>query len=264
MSIAVDSTGNVYVGDNRRLRIITQTPEGSVVTTLAGSGEAGHTDGTGVKATFNGTHGMAVDGSGNIYMGDAGNNLLLIRKITPTPEGGVVTTLAGSTRGYADGTGAEAKFRDRLGVAVDSAGNVYVADSGNNLIRKITPTPEGGVVTTFAGSGEKGYADGTAQEAQFNSPYDVALDSAGNVYVADTGNYRIRKITPTPQGGVVTTLAGSGDWGNGWGKGGYADGIGTEAQFNNPVSVAVDSTGNVYVLDTNNHRIRKITPVPAP
>jgi sugar lactone lactonase YvrE len=157
----------------------------------------------------------------------------------------VVTTLAGSTSGYTDGTGTAAKFYYPNGVAVDSAGNVYVADLINLRIRKVTPA---GVVTTLAGS-ESGYADGTGTAAKFSGPYGVAVDSAGNVYVADRNNCRIRKVTPA---GVVTTLAGS--------TSGYTDGTGTAARFWDPSGVVVDSAGNVYVADTANHRIRKVTP----
>jgi secreted PhoX family phosphatase len=166
--------------------------DGPVVTTLAGGGEEGYADGTGAAAQFGRPDGLAVDSAGNVYVADYTNRC--IRKITPE---GVVTTFAGGTRGYVDGTGAAAKFAGPDGVAVDSAGNVYVTDNDNARIRKITPE---GVVTTFAGSGETGrhkggYSDGTAQDAQFSEPWDVAVDTAGNLYVADRGNRRIRKIT---------------------------------------------------------------------
>ena len=161
---------------------------------------------------------------------------------------GIVTTLAGSsTYGYADGTGSAARFNAPAGVAVDSSGTVYVADYGDQRIRKISSA---GVVTTLAGSGMYGFADGTGAAAQFKNPEGVAVDSSGTVYVADLGNQRIRKITPA---GVVTTLAGSG-------VAGFADGTGVAAQFYAPASVAVDSSGTVYVGDTYNNRIRKITP----
>ena len=188
---------------------------------------------------------MAVDSAGNVYVADTDNDT--IRKVTP---GGVVTTLAGlaGSSGSADGTGSAARFGQPCGVAVDSAGNVYVADSGNHTIRKVTP---GGVVTTLAGlAGSSGSADGTGSAARFNVPCGVAVDSAGNVYVADGGNWTIRKVTP---GGVVTTLAGlAGSWGS-------ADGAGSAARFYCPQGVAVDSAGNVYVADSGNKTIRKVT-----
>jgi secreted PhoX family phosphatase len=138
----------------------------------------------------------------------------------------IVTTLAGSgTSGYADGNGTSASFSFPSGVAVDGSGNVYVADSGNNRIRKITPS---GIVTTLAGSGTSGYADGNGTSASFNSPSGVAVDGSGNVYVADWGNNRIRKITPS---GIVTTLAGSGSFGS-------TDGPGNSARFHYPSSLS--------------------------
>jgi serine/threonine-protein kinase len=163
----------------------------------------------------------------------------------------IVSTLAGSgSSGSADGAENEASFYEPSGVAVDSSGNVYVADSENYKIRKITPA---GVVTTLAGSGVSGSDDGTGTAASFSYPRGVAVDSSGNVYVADSG--KIRKITPA---GVVTTLAGGG--GSEWGGRGSADGTGTAASFNFPTGLAVDSIGNVYVADSGNNKVRKITP----
>jgi uncharacterized repeat protein (TIGR02543 family) len=214
---------------------------GWVAGTFAGNFN-GSADGTGTAAQFNQPYSAAMDGAGNLYVADNGNDR--IRKITPA---GVVTTLAGSSPGYADGTGTAAQFNYLQGVAVNSAGTIiYAADSDNNRIRKITSA---GVVSPCAGRGTAGYADGTGTAAQFNSPQGMAVDGAGNVYVADSNNHRIRKITPD---GVVTTLAGSSQ--------GYADGAGTAAQFNRPYGVAVDGSGSVYVADSQNHRIRKVTP----
>jgi len=186
--------------------------------------------------------GTAVDASGNVYAASVPTNEVL--KITPS---GIVSTFAGGgAPGNMDGTGSAASFNQPIGLAVDAAGNVYVADSGNNEIRKITPA---GAVTTLAGNGTAGNADGNGAAASFFSPSGVAIDAAGNVYVADEANNEIRKITST---GAVTTLAGNGYPGS-------SDGTAFEATFNAPNGVGVDATGNVYVADSGNREIRKIT-----
>ncbi|MFH6999695.1 hypothetical protein ACHRVZ_17360, partial [Flavobacterium sp. FlaQc-57] len=237
IGVALDASGNVYVADTNNHKIRKITPAG-VVTTLAGSTK-GFADGTGTQAQFYSPIGVAVDASGNVYVSDQSNHK--IRKITP---GGEVTTLAGSTKGFADGTGTTAKFSNPQGITVDASGNVYVADISNHKIRKITPAGE---VTTLAGS-TSGFADGTGPAAQFSGPTGVAVDASGNVYVADKSNKKIRKITPA---GVVTTLAGSTQ--------GFADGTGSAAKFYYPTGVAVDASGTVYVADQGDHKIRKIT-----
>jgi alpha-tubulin suppressor-like RCC1 family protein len=214
-----------------------------IVSTFAGSGNAGSTNGTGIAAEFKGSIGIAIDGSGNVYVADSEN--FKIRKITPA---GVVTTFAGSgVAGSVNGTGTAASFSHCGGLAIDISGNIYVAEYESHKIRKITPT---GVVTTLAGSGIGGSADGIGTAASFFHPMAVAVDLSGNVYVADWSTNKIRKITPS---GVVTTLAGSGATG-------AADGIGSSASFNMPEGLVVDGIGNVYVADTYNHIIRKITP----
>jgi hypothetical protein len=253
-----DSDGSVYVADTFNDIIRKISPAG-MVTTLAGTaGASGSTDGIGPEARFFLPSGVATDGAGNVYVADSGvmhcgqgcggygNHV--IRKITAA---GMVTTFAGTAGmfGSADGTGAAARFDVPQGAATDSAGNVYVADTYNHTIRKITP---GAVVSTLAGTaGMFGSADGTGAAARFNTPIGVATDSAGNVYVADTYNHTIRKITPT---GVVTTLAGMA------GIKGSTDGTGSAARFDQPSGVTTDGAGNVYVADTANDIIRKITP----
>jgi sugar lactone lactonase YvrE len=298
--VAVDQFGNVYVADSGNYTVRKITPAG-VVSTFAGTeGVSGTSDGQGTAAQFTSPYSLAVDPSGNLYVGEYFSGVM--RKITPggmvfTIFGGVVsdvpgrgfresgiqpiglavdpagnllvadydnnviwkisvdgpvTVIAGTNGGFgiSDGTGANARFDYPEGLAIDSAGNLYVADSGSNLIRKMTPA---GAVSTLAGSFSAfgGSADGTGAAAQFASPSGVAVDAAGNVYVADTMNDAIRKITPA---GVVTTLAGTA------GVYGSADGIGSDAQFARPGGIAVDQNGSVYVADTDNNTIRKITP----
>jgi uncharacterized repeat protein (TIGR01451 family) len=234
--LGVDAAGNVYVADHSNSRIRKITPAG-VVTTLAG-GEQGFADGIGSAAKFDAPNSLAVDAAGNVYVADAGNNR--IRKITPA---GLVSTIAGD--------GGSTILSQPLGVGVDAAGNVYVADANNSRIRKISAL---GALSTLAGSttggpGSAGYADGTGDAAKFSTPNGVVIDGNGNIYVSDAGNRLIRKITPA---GVVSTLAGSVE--------GYADGAGTAARFENLTGPAIDASGNIYIGDIGNNRIRKITP----
>ena len=199
----------------------------------AGGSTLGYRDGVGSAARFGNLTGVAVDGAGNVYVADDGPGA--IRKMTPA---GVVTTLAKLV-------GPPWRL---TGVAVDTGGNVYVADAWNHMIFKVTAA---GMVTTLAGSaGSKGSADGTGSAAQFDHPCGVAVDGAGNVYVADGENHTIRKVTAN---GTVTTLAGLA------GSSGSTDGAGSAARFNSPTGVAVDKQGNVYVADYLNNTIRKIT-----
>ena len=242
--LATDSAGNVYVADYGNHTIRKITPAG-VVTTLAGiAGQSGSADGNGTAARFAGPQTVAVDGAGNVYVGDASST---IRKITPA---GDVTTLAGlyGAAGSADGTGSAARFF-RPRVAADNAGNIYVTDFENHTVRLVTPA---GVVTTYAGvAGQKGSADGTGAAARFTYPMGVGVDALGNVYVGDSANFTLRKIAP---GGVVTTFAAL--------PGGFGtpDGTGSAARFYFPQGVTVDNSGNVYIADFYNHSIRKISP----
>jgi sugar lactone lactonase YvrE len=241
--VARDAAGNLYVADmdNHSIRRISAAGQ---VTTLAGSGVAGHADGTGTAATFNLPFHVALDSVGNLYVADSGNHM--IRKVSP---GGVVSTLAGTgVLGSANGPGASAQFSSPAGVAVDAAGTVYVADTGNHVIRRIAAD---GTVSTLAGlAGNPGSTDGVSTVARFAVPNGLAVDAAGNVYVADSNNSRIRKISAA---GVVSTLAGAGTTG-------AADGDAGTAQFFNPMEVAVDVDGYVYVTDAWNQKIRRISP----
>lgn len=293
--IAIDAAGNLYVADYGNNLIRKITPAG-VVSTLAGSGYQGKIDETGNLASFDGPKGIAADAQGNLFVADAGNNR--IRKIT---SAGVVSTIAGSdSTGVLNGIGINATFFGPEGLTVDASDNVYVADAGNDQIRLVTAA---GVVTTFAtnvtsstgtlapnsfnnptgvaldGAGNvyvanylsnnillvnpsgnvslfagidtiSGAKNGPANSATFYFPNSVAIDGTGNVYVSDGVNNLIRKITP---GGMVSTLAGSG-------FAGAVDSTGTAASFSGPAGLAVDASGNVYVADSNNNLIRKITP----
>lgn len=238
--IAIDVNRNLYVADenSQRIRKITS---GGEVSTLAGNGSEGSGDNTvGTSAQFRYPSGVAVDASGNVYVADKDNHR--IRKIVPSGE---VSTFAGSSEGAADGNGTSAQFKKPYDAVFDASGNMYVTDSDNHKIRKITPAGE---VSTFAGS-SYGFSDGPGASAQFQFIKGIAIDANGNLYVADENSHRIRKITPA---GVVSTLAGTGSEG-------FADGAGSTAQFNYPTGVAVDANGNVYVADKDNHKIRKIT-----
>ncbi len=261
------------------------TPGALPVTTFAGTGAPGADNGTALSASFYNPSGVALDGSGNLFVVDSVNQR--IRKIDTS---GAVTTFAGSSFGFLNGNGTAARFANPHGIAVDTSGNVYVADTDNNAIRKITPA---GAVTTLAGSGTPGWVDGAGATAQFMYPLGLVVDSGGNVYVADTMNGRIRKITPggvvstwpnnstyfqepralalgldgttlyiaeasrkirqMTAAGVVSLLAGSG-------QAGSQDGLGSAASFALPAGLARDAEGVLWVADQNNHRLRRITP----
>ncbi|MBI2497783.1 MAG: hypothetical protein HYV75_07695, partial [Opitutae bacterium] len=244
--LAVTSAGVIYVSDTANATIRRIDPDKHVTTFAGSSGSRGNTNGSGTQATFSAPLGLALDLSGNLYVADSTNHT--IRKITPP---GVVSTLAGSAGqpGYANGNGSAARFNYPADVAVDAAGNVFVADRTNNVIRRITSA---GAVTTLAGTpGVSGFDDGAGSGALFNQPGGLTLDGSGNLYVADTGNCTIRKITAA---GGVSTLAGLPT------VGGDQDGTGMGAQFNQPRALALDGTGNLYVADTGNSAIRKVTP----
>jgi len=234
--------------------------------TIAGkAGNSGSTDGTNSTARFNQPVGVAVDTNGNLYVPEVGNNT--IRTVKPVGTSWVVTTVAGLAGhpGSADGTNSAARFNFTINVgglnyigcgpAVDSAGNVYVPDAGNNTIRKITPVGTNWVVTTLAGkAGVSGSVDGTNSAARFYCPWGLAVDTNGSIYVAEGFNNTIRKVTPDGTNWVVTTLAGKA------GVSGSADGTNSAARFYFPAYPGLDRAGNVYVPDEGNQTIRKVTP----
>lgn len=277
--LAVDSDANVYVADALNHKIKKIAPDG-MVSTFAG-GTKGDVNASALQAQFDTPYGIAIDAQGVMYVADTGNH-----KIKKVGLDGTVSTLAGSTEGLADGIGADAQFNAPRALTVDKNGIVYVADTGNGRVRKITPNGsvttldytmfsgpsgvaldkngslyvadsnnqiiwiifESGAIEAFAGIDSIGDVDGNSNEAQFRYPRDIAVDDLGNVYVADEGNSKIRKITPQR---MVTTLAG--------GSQGYQDGNSSEAQFRLPYGIAVDKDGIIYLADTVNNRIRKIT-----
>jgi sugar lactone lactonase YvrE len=216
----------------------------NMVTTFAGSGLPNASeDGVGTQATFWRPEDLVADAEGNLYVVEVGASK--IRKISPS---GVVTTFAGNViPGSIDGIGIKASFVGPSGLTIDASGNLYIADTGNNKIRKISPT---GVVTTVAGTGVGGSVDGDRSQASFLAPTDVVVDAAGNLYVADISNNKIRKITPS---GVVSTFAGSGAEGS-------KDGIGILASLHYPRFITIDASGNLFVSEWGSHKIRKISP----
>jgi len=249
-AVAVDSTGNVYIAEptDGRIREISTVKGALDINTIAGNGTLGFSGDGGVAtvAELNRPTGLAVDGSGNIYIADSLNN-----RIRAVKSGSSITTFAGNG-GYSysgdGGAATSAQMNSPHGVAVDGGGNFYVADSGNNVVRKISA---GGAITTLAGNGTAGFGgDGSAATgAQLNGPQGVAVDAAGNVYIADTGNSRVREVS----GGTITTVAGNGTPGYS-GDGGAATG----AALYSPVGLAFDAKGSLYIADTNNSAIRKV------
>jgi len=243
--IVATSDGFLGVCDNANGTVRRIAVDGTV-TTLAGSTVSrGNVDGNGSSATFSSPTSLCQDTAGNYYVSDALSDT--VRKITAN---GTVSTLAGSAgvAGNSDGVGAGARFNHPTGIAVDGSGNVYVADTTNNTVRKVSPA---GAVSTIAGlPGVSGSQDGAGTGALFNNPSGLAADSYGNVYVADTGNSVIRKITPS---GLVTTIAGLP------GIAGLMDGVGSKAWFNQPKGLVLKSNGILCVADTGNAAIRQVT-----
>ena len=232
-------------GCRRALEALLVIPSPYVVSTLAGNGARGFADGARAAAQFNEPHALAPLPDGSVVVADTENHC--IRLIAA--GGGAVSTLAGKggEEGFADGPAAAARFNRPYGVVVGADGAIFVADCGNHRVRRI----KDGAVTTFAGSGKEGGADGIGAAASFNYPQGLALGPGGVLYVTEYWGHRVRMISPA---GAVTTLAGSG-----MGTSGFADGRGATARFNPPTGIAVDAAGVVFVADRSNHRIRRIT-----
>jgi len=243
-ALALDAAGNIYVADDNN-NMVRKISTNGMVSTYAGSDSTGLINGPAANSALFGPTGVAVDGSGNVYIADAGNNII---RMVNTSD--VVSTYAGSTNEAAtNGPLLSASFNNPTGLAIDGSGNIFVADMLDGMIREISPST--GTVTTLAGSGDTtASVNGTGTAASFYFPNSLAVDASDNIYVTEYATNLIRKVDPT---GVVTTFAGNG-------AAGQADSTGTSASFNGPSGIAVDKSGNLYVADTYNNVIRKITP----
>jgi sugar lactone lactonase YvrE len=248
--VALGSAGSVYFTDNANHRI-RKVDAAGVISTFAGNGSPVYAGdgGQATAASFNGASGITVDGAGNVYFADISD-----RRIRKINTAGIISTIAGTgTAGYSGDGGAAtaAQVSSPYGVLADAAGNIYIADAGNNRVRKISAT---GIISTVAGDGTPSFGGdgGPATAAQLSSPVCLALDVQGNLYIADGLNNRIRKVSTS---GIITTVAGTGTAGYS-GDGGAA----TAADINQPLGVATDAAGNVFISDQFNHRIRRVDP----
>jgi sugar lactone lactonase YvrE len=247
--IAVDAAGNIYISDwsNHRIRKVSTS---GIISTIAGNGTQGYSGdgGAATSAELYNPCGIAIDALGNVYFADTGNQR--IRKISTS---GTITTVGGNGTAWFSGDGGpatSAQIWNPLGLALDASGNIYFADNINQRIRKISTS---GIITTVAGNGTAGFGSdgGPATSAPINAPYGVAIDAAGNLYIGDNSNNRIRQVNA---GGIIITLTGNG-------TGAYSgDGaMANAAQIYHPCGVATDAAGNLYIADQGNQRIRKVT-----
>jgi sugar lactone lactonase YvrE len=266
-AIAVDISGNLYVTDNynQTIRKLTGIGTNWIVSTIAGlAGVKGSDDGTNSQARFNGPQAIAADGNGRLYVTDRFN--CTVRELSPVGTNWVVSTLAGVPvtlyGGFVDGTNGVAEFYWPFGISRHDGGNLYVADFGNNAIRRVSPIGPDWVTSTVAGfpPGATGTNDGLGSEAMFNSPNGIAVDASETLYVTDQFSYTIRKIEPVGSSWVVSTLAGLA------GTRGTNDGVDLNARFFRPWGIAVDGARNLFVVDSGNYTIRmgKLQSTPSP
>lgn len=255
--VVADGNGNLFVvdHDNNTIRQLTQNGTDWIVSTIAGlGGVRANVDGTNSDARFWGPRGIVMDPAGNLYVADA--SVHIIRKVAPLGTNWVVTTIAGLAFNFdlTDGANGNARFDFPFALAIDANTNIYVADFGNHAIRKMKPVGTNWVVTTIAGNGDFGSANGTNTQAQFNSPAGVAVDKDGNLYVSDQFNNTIRKITPVGTNWVVTTIGGVAQ------MQGANNGLGTNAHFFRPWGIAMDGQGRLFIVDHSNNSIRQGVP----
>jgi hypothetical protein len=264
-AIVADTNDNLYVVDASANTLVEVSPAGGTnwqVTVIAGSAnQSGSTDANNQNARFSEPEGIAMDQSNNLYVADTFNST--IRKVVHSGNNWVVTTIAGTAQNYGsnDGTNGAAQFEFPQGIAADASGNLYVADSYNDLIRKLTPVGTNWVVTTIAGTlNASDSTDGTNSAAHFNTPWGITADRVGNLFVADSYNANglIREIKPVGTNWVVTTIAGSFIP-----PSGYTDGTNTDTTFA-AQGISVDANDNLYVADTGDNVIRKISPTGDP
>ena len=248
----VDGVGNIYVADQENNAIREISPQGSnwVVTTIAGGGE-GSADGTNTSAQFYGPTGITIDSASNLYVSDQFNDT--IRKLTPVGTNWVVSTIAGQVRvtNYNNGIGTNAQFYNPVGIAIDSASNLFVADEYNYAIRELIPQGDGTWQVSAVAGRTQGTADGTNTAAKFNLPTGIGVDTNDHLFVADQFNNTIRMITETNGNWVVTTIAGQL-------IAGESNGVGTNAQFYQPEGITIATNGNVFVSDLTS--IRELMP----
>ena len=256
--VAIDGAGNLYIADVNFGHVRKVDGQTGVITTVAGKGKSGSSGdgGPATQAALDDPSGLAIDGSGNLYIADTGNDR--VRRVDAAT--GLITTVAGTGEEGFSGDGGpatQAALDEPHGLAFGGAGNLYIADTGNDRVRRVDAAT--GLITTVAGTGEEGFSGdgGPATQAALDEPHGLAFGGAGNLYIADTGNDRVRRVDAAT--GLITTVAGTGEEGFS-GDGGPA----TQAALDEPSGLAFDGAGNLYIADTRNSRVRRVSQVAVP